>query len=148
MMKERGRLIRFLLIEDDENHAELVRRNLDRDRIQNTLDRVGDGEEALAFLRKEPPYEDAERPDVILLDLKLPKKNGLEVLKDIKADESLHSIPVVVVTTSEAENDRQRAYELQANSYVMKPIDFEQFRRMVRDLSLYWGVWNQPPADS
>lgn len=147
-MKERGRLIRFLLIEDDENHAELVRRNLDRDRIQNTLDRVGDGEEALAFLRKEPPYEDAERPDVILLDLKLPKKNGLEVLKDIKADESLHSIPVVVVTTSEAENDRQRAYELQANSYVMKPIDFEQFRRMVRDLSLYWGVWNQPPADS
>lgn len=147
-MKENGRLIRFLLIEDDENHAELVRRNLDRDRIQNTLDRVGDGEEALAFLRKEPPYEDAERPDVILLDLKLPKRNGLEVLKDIKADESLHSIPVVVVTTSEAENDRQRAYELQANSYVMKPIDFEQFRRMVRDLSLYWGVWNQPPADS
>lgn len=147
-MKESGQLIRFLLIEDDENHAELVRRNLDRDRIQNTLDRVGDGEQALAFLRKEPPYEDAERPDVILLDLKLPKKNGLEVLKDIKADESLQSIPVVVVTTSEAENDRQRAYELQANSYVMKPIDFEQFRRMVRDLSLYWGVWNQPPADS
>jgi len=147
-MKESGRLIRFLLIEDDENHAELVRRNLDRDRIQNMLDRVGDGEQALAFLRKEPPYEDAERPDVILLDLKLPKKNGLEVLQDIKADESLQSIPVVVVTTSEAENDRQRAYELQANSYVMKPIDFEQFRRMVRDLSLYWGVWNQPPADS
>jgi CheY-like chemotaxis protein len=136
-----------LLVEDDDNHAELVRRNLDRDRIQNTLDHVIDGEEALRYLRAEAPYQDRTRPDVVLLDLKLPKVSGLEVLQAVKADLNLAAIPVVVLTTSDAETDRQRAYELQANSYLMKPIDFVQFRRMVQDLSLYWGVWNRPPQD-
>lgn len=137
-------LVRFLLVEDDDSHAELVERNLRRERIENTLDRVCDGDAAIKYLRHEPPYEDSPRPDVILLDLKLPKIDGHEVLKIIKGDEKLRSIPVVVLTTSDTEADREKAYEYNANSYLVKPIDFEQFRRIVKELSLYWGVWNRP----
>ena len=136
-------LVHFLLVEDDESHAELVRRNLAKERVENTLDRVVDGAEALQYLRRQGPFADASRPDVILLDLKLPKVDGHEVLRIIKADDDLRSIPVVVLTTSDAEADREQAYALNANSYLVKPIDFEQFRRIVKDLSLYWGVWNR-----
>lgn len=137
-------LIRFLLVEDDDDHAFLVERNLDRERVGNVLTRVKDGADALAYLRAEAPFEDRELPNVILLDLRLPKLDGHEVLKVIKADPELAKIPVVVMTTSDAERDRAMAYELHVNSYLVKPLDFEQFRQMVRDLSLYWGVWNQP----
>ena len=138
-------LIHFLLVEDDDAHAELVARNLDRDRLHNTLDRVADGAAALDYLHRRAPYQDAKRPDVILLDLKLPKLSGHEVLAKIKAVPGLREIPVVVLTTSGAEADREKAYALHANSYVEKPLDFGTFRTMVRDLSLYWGVINAPP---
>ena len=145
-MKPQQSLIHFLLVEDDDDHAFLVERNLERERVGNVLDRVRDGAEALAYLRREAPFEDSPRPDVILLDLRLPKLDGHEVLEIIKRDPELTTIPVVVMTTSDAERDRSRAYEQNVNSYLVKPVDFEKFRQMVRDLSLYWGVWNRPAS--
>lgn len=143
-MEQSDRLIHFLLVEDDDRHAKLVIRCLDQHRIGNSVDRVADGEQALTYLRKQGEYAKARRPDVILLDLNLPKVDGLEVLKTIKADESLSLIPVVMLTTSQQESDRLKAYKLNVNSYVVKPVDFEKFLQMVSDCSFYWGVWNQP----
>jgi len=140
-----ARPVRFLLVEDDDAHAELVELALEENRVVNQLSRVRDGTEALAFLRQQAPYESQSRPDVVLLDLKLPSLDGHEVLRIVKNDESLKSIPVVVLTTSAAEADRARAYMEHANSYVVKPVDFDQFHRLVRDLQLYWSVWNAPP---
>jgi CheY-like chemotaxis protein len=137
-------LLHFLLVEDDDAHALIAMRTLQRNRVANTIDRVADGEAALAYLRRQPPYADRPRPDVILLDLKLPRVDGHEVLAGIKEDPDLRDIPVVVLTTSDAETDRMRAYSHHANSYLVKPIDFERFRQMVDDLCLYWGVWNRP----
>jgi len=138
-----ARLLNFLLVEDDVDHAELVIRSLARNRVSNAVEHLKDGEEALAYLRREGPWADRPRPDVILLDLKLPRLDGHEVLAAIKADPNLRPIPVVVMTTSDAESDRERAYAQHANSYLVKPVDFAKFRQMVNDLSLYWGVWNQ-----
>ncbi len=138
------RLVNFLLVEDDDDHAHLVSRNLRKSRVVNQIVRVADGADALAFLRREGEYADAARPDVVLLDLKLPKVDGHEVLTAIKSDAELQDIPVVVLTTSDAETDRAKAYHLHANSYLVKPLDFEQFRKMVQELSFYWGVWNRP----
>jgi CheY-like chemotaxis protein len=141
------RLLHFLLVEDDDDHAAIVLRTLQRNRISNTVDRVADGEQALAYLRQQPPYADRPRPDVILLDLKLPRLDGHEVLSTIKSEPGLRTIPTVVLTTSDAEIDRHRAYDNHANSYLVKPVDFQRFRQMVEDLNLYWGVWNRPSAD-
>jgi CheY-like chemotaxis protein len=138
-------LITFLLVEDDETHAHLVTRSLAKSRVANRVFRVADGAEALAFLKGEGKFKGAERPDVVLLDLKLPKLSGHEVLALIKTDPNLQKIPVVVMTTSDAESDRAKAYEHHANSYVVKPVDFEKFRQLVNDLCLYWGVWNESP---
>lgn len=102
-----------------------------------------DGEQGLAYLRRQGAYQDACRPDVVLLDLKLPKVDGHEVLAQVKADPELRSIPIVVLTTSAAERDRESAYRLHANSYLVNPVDFEQFRKLVTDLGFYWGVWNK-----
>lgn len=135
----------FLLVEDDAAHAELVKLSLNDSRVANTLDWVSDGEEAIRFLKQESPYANAARPDIVLLDLRLPKIDGHEVLQFIKSTPSLSSIPVVILTTSSAEVDRARAYSLHANSYVVKPVDFERFHQLVRDLGLYWSVWNSPP---
>lgn len=142
-MSSQEQLIRFLLVEDDDRHAKLTMRCLERHRISNEVNRVSDGEAALQFLRREEPYADVWVPDVILLDLKLPKLDGLQVLEAIKADEKFALIPVVMMTTSDAESDRLRAYELKVNSYLVKPVDFEKFQAMVSDLSFYWGVWNR-----
>ncbi|MDA1015703.1 MAG: response regulator [Planctomycetota bacterium] len=141
-------LMRFFLVEDDDDHAVLVERSLKRNRVGNEVFRVADGVEALRYLRREGQYSQVERPDVILLDLKLPKLSGLEVLTEIKQDKVLRSIPVVVLTTSDAEIDRERAYFNYANSFVVKPLDFTKFRQMVEELNLYWGVWNRPPIFS
>lgn len=138
-------LITFLLVEDDDTHAHLVTRSLSKSRVANFVHRVADGEKALQFLRGEGEYEGQEYPDVVLLDLKLPKVDGHEVLAAIKSDPELKKIPVVVMTTSDAESDRAKAYEHHANSYVVKPVDFEKFRQLVNDLCLYWGVWNESP---
>lgn len=137
--------VRFLLVEDDDSHALLVMRNLERARVVNNVDRVSDGAAALAYLRAEEPYQDRAAPDVVLLDLKLPKVDGLEVLERIKRDEQLRKIPVVILTTSDAETDRARAYNNHVNSYVVKPIDFEQFQKMIKDLGFYWSIWNCRP---
>jgi hypothetical protein len=137
--------VRFLLVEDDDSHALLVMRNLERARVVNTVDRVSDGAAALAYLRAEAPYQARVAPDVVLLDLKLPKIDGLEVLERIKNDEQLRKIPVVILTTSDADRDRARAYNSHVNSYVVKPIDFEQFQSMIRDLGFYWAIWNCRP---
>ncbi len=119
---------------------------LAQNRVANTVDRVADGEQALAYLRREGSFREAPRPDIILLDLKLPGIDGHEVLAVLKKDPSLCCIPVVVLTTSAAEADRARAYYNHANSYLTKPVDFEKFNQMVQDLKLYWCVWNQPPV--
>ena len=141
-----ARLVHFLLVEDDDDHAELIQMTLAESRIGNTFDRVSDGEEALAYLRREGAYTDKRQPDVVLLDLKLPKVDGHEVLAQIKSDESLRRISVVVLTTSQSEADRAKAYYNHANSYLTKPVDFGRFQQMIKDLKLYWGVWNQPAA--
>jgi hypothetical protein len=139
------RLIRFLLVEDDEDHANLVLMALQKNRVVNEVSHVRDGEECMAFLRREEPFESVQRPDVVLLDLKLPRMDGHEVLEAIKFDPSLRRIPVVVLTTSEAEIDRARAYDANVNSFLVKPLDFDQFRQMIENLELYWAVWNRPP---
>ena len=136
--------LHFLLVEDDDDHATIMIRTLRQNRIASTIDRVSDGAEALSYLRQEGQYAEKLRPNVVLLDLKLPRMDGHEVLAAIKADPRLRSIPVVVLTTSDAEVDRARAYDLHANSYLVKPVDFERFRQMADELSLYWGVWNEP----
>lgn len=137
----------FLLVEDDPTHADLMRIAFADNHLANTMDHVPDGVEALAYLRRDGQYANVSRPDVILLDLKLPKIDGHEVLRQIKADEDLKSIPVVMVTTSGSESDRKKAYDAHANSFLTKPLDFEKFRRMTMELQMYWAVWNQPPVN-
>ena len=116
----------------------LAQEALESAKVSNALHVVSDGVEALAFLRREPPYENAVRPDLILLDLNLPRKDGREVLEEIKNDDLLKSIPVVVLTTSQAEEDIMRAYGLHANCYISKPVDFEQFTHVVRAIESFW----------
>ncbi len=141
----KGRPVNFLLVEDDDAHAELIQLALDENRVSNRIVRVSDGVEAMSLLRNRAGFNPAKLPDVILLDLKLPRMDGLEVLAAIKGDESLKMLPVVILTTSAAESDRARAYSHHANSYVVKPIDFNVFHQMVKDLQLYWSAWNEPP---
>ena len=133
----------FLLVEDDDDHAYLVERTLGS--VDVNLVRVSDGEAALDYLYARPPYADAVRPDVVLLDLNLPKFSGLEVLERLKTDRSLSQLPVVVLTSSSAAVDRDQAYGNHANSFLVKPVDFGKFRRLVEDLSHYWGRCNVPP---
>lgn len=133
-----------LIIEDDNDHSELVLRTLQRNRVAGGVERLCDGEEALEYLRRGDSDDDRPRPDLILLDLKLPKVSGHEVLAQIKSDPQLQEIPVIVLTTSDAEADRREAYCLHANSYLVKPLNYERFRRMIADMAHYWTVWNEP----
>ncbi|MFG1700799.1 response regulator [Nonomuraea sp. NPDC049309] len=128
------RPIEVLLVEDDPGDILLTREAFDLNKVHNRLNVVNDGEQAMAFLRREGAYADAPRPDLILLDLNLPRMSGTEVLREVKADAVLRTIPVVVLTTSEAEEDILRSYRLHANAYVTKPVDFEQFIRVVRQI--------------
>ncbi|GAA3111131.1 response regulator [Nonomuraea salmonea] len=112
----------------------LTKEAFDLNKVRNRLNVVNDGEQAMAFLRQEGEYVDAPRPDLILLDLNLPRMSGKEVLREVKADAVLRTIPVVVLTTSEAEEDILHSYHLHANAYVAKPVDFEQFIRVVRQI--------------
>jgi two-component system response regulator len=131
-MSDYGRPIEVLLVEDDPGDVLLTTEAFEHNKVSNNLHVVNDGEQAMAFLRREEGYPDAPRPDLILLDLNLPRKDGREVLGEVKADEDLRSIPVVVLTTSEADEDILRSYHLHANAYVTKPVDFEQFVSVVR----------------
>lgn len=128
------RPIEVLLVEDDPGDVVLTKEAFDDNKVKNTLSIVSDGEEAMRFLRREGEYADAPRPDLVLLDLNLPRKDGRQVLEEIKDDETLRTIPVVVLTTSEAEEDILRSYRLHANAYVTKPVDFDQFINVVRQI--------------
>ena len=127
-------VIDVLLVEDDPGDALMTQEAFEHHKIRNSLHIVKDGVEALEFLRREGQYENAPRPGLILLDLNLPRKDGREVLSEVKADAELRSIPVVVLTTSEAEEDILRSYSLHANAYVTKPVDFDRFIEVVRQI--------------
>jgi CheY-like chemotaxis protein len=138
--------IEVLLVEDDPGDVLMTREAFDEHKVRNRLTVVSDGAQALAYLRRQQPYADAVRPDLVLLDLNLPKRDGREVLAEIKADESLSQIPVVVLTTSRAEEDVLRSYRLHANAYVTKPVDFEQFITVVRRIDDFFvSVVKLPP---
>jgi chemotaxis family two-component system response regulator Rcp1 len=133
-----GRPVEFLLAEDNPGDVRLTKEALRESKISNNLNVVPDGVEAMAFLRREGKYADAPRPDVILLDLNLPKKDGREVLAEVKADPVLRLIPVVIITSSEAEQDVLKTYELYANCYVTKPVDLEQFIKVIQSIETFW----------
>lgn len=130
--------IRILLVEDNPGDADLTRENLERSKLLHNLHTVSDGVEAMAFLRREGGYRNAPRPDLVLLDLNLPRKDGREVLAKMKADPTLRRIPVVVLTSSAAEEDVLRSYELQASAYVTKPVDLAGFGKIVRGVESFW----------
>jgi chemotaxis family two-component system response regulator Rcp1 len=132
------RPIEILLVEDNPGDARLTREALREARVANRLSHMQDGVEAMAFLRREGAYADSPRPDLILLDLNLPRKDGREVLAELKEDPSLRLIPVVVLTTSEAEQDILRTYELHGNCYITKPVDLEKFLHIVRAVENFW----------
>jgi two-component system, chemotaxis family, response regulator Rcp1 len=130
--------IHILLVEDNPGDVRLTREALRGARVANDLQVVGDGEEAIEYLRRRGRYVDAPRPDIILLDLNLPRLDGREVLIDIKSDPDLAKIPIIVLTSSSAERDIQSAYELHANCYISKPVDFTEFIEAVRSLEGFW----------
>ncbi len=133
-----GRAVEILLVEDSPGDVRLTKEALREGKVRNNLHVATDGVEALAFLRREGRYAAAPRPDVILLDLNLPKKDGREVLAEVKADERLKRIPVVVLTTSADERDVLRSYELQAACYITKPVDLDQFINVVKSIEDFW----------
>ena len=133
-----GRPIQILMVEDNPDDIELTVEALKDARVENFLSVVKDGEEALSYLRCQGKYPRAVRPDLILLDLNMPKKNGRDVLREIKNDPHLKRIPVVILTTSQAEEDILRVYNLHANCYVVKPIGFEQFMAVVKSIEDFW----------
>ena len=132
------RSIEILLVEDNPGDARLTMEAMREAKLSNRLHVVEDGVEAMQFLRREGRFGDAPRPGLILLDLNLPKKDGREVLAEIKSDPALKRIPVVVLTTSRAEEDVLRAYDLHANCYVTKPVDLEQFLKIVKQIDEFW----------
>lgn len=141
-----GEPIQILLVEDNPDHAVLVMRNLKNFCVANKVSHVEDGELALQFLDESVGKHN--RPHLILLDLRLPKIDGLEVLKYIKTNNKLSDIPVVVLTTSEAEKDVARAYNYHANSYIVKPVDFSKFTELMNTLGFYWICWNKHPFNN
>jgi two-component system response regulator len=139
--------VEILLVEDNLGDIRLTQVALKDSRIANTLNVVKDGVEALAYLRREGQYENAARPDMILLDLNLPRKDGREVLEEIKTDDSLKRIPVVVLTTSSADEDILRSYNLHANCFITKPVDLNSFVTIVKSIEHFWfQIVKLPPV--
>lgn len=130
--------VEVLLVEDNPGDVLLTREALREGKVHAHLNVVTDGEMALAYLRRQPPFESAPRPDLILLDLNLPRKNGQEVLAEIKSDDYFRRIPVVVLTSSEAEQDILKSYDLHANCFVTKPVSLDQFIRVVQSIEEFW----------
>lgn len=136
-----------MLVEDNADHAELVVRTLEEHQIANKVKHFFDGQSALDFLQHRGEYanpDNTSRPQIILLDLRLPKVDGIDVLKSIKSDEALKAIPVIILTTSEAEKDVSRAYYNHANSYLVKPVGYPEFKKLMDELLHYWLGWNTP----
>jgi len=143
-----GEPLRILLVEDNHDHAEIIMRNMEDFNVSNAITHVDDGEQALDYLFARGRYQDRKTfplPHLMLLDLRLPKVDGLQVLRAVKESLTLRPIPVVVLTTSEAERDLAMAYEYHANSYLTKPVAFEEFSRLLADLGFYWLAWNRCP---
>jgi CheY-like chemotaxis protein len=139
-------LISVLLVEDDPGDVMLIREAFADHKVGNVLSVVSDGVEAMQFVRREGEYVDRERPDLVVLDLNLPRKSGSEVLAEIKGDPELSTIPVVVLTTSEAEEDVMRSYRQHANAYITKPVDFDRFREIVHQIDDFFiGIVRLPP---
>ena len=137
--------VKILLVEDNPDDVELTLRAFKKHNLANHITVARDGEEALDILFQRNDKSASERPDLILLDLKLPKVDGLEVLKQVKSNSRTKVIPVVILTSSKEENDRAESYNLGANSYLLKPVDFEKFTGVVMQLGLYWLLLNEPP---
>lgn len=133
----------FLIVEDEDAHAELIERCFIHGGKAGSFVRVSDGAEALDYVRATGAYADRKRPDVILLDLKLPKVDGHEVLRALKQDERFRTIPIIILTTSASAADKAAALHNHANSYVVKPLDFDRFRVLIQEVSVYWSVWNE-----
>jgi CheY-like chemotaxis protein len=144
---ESGRPIQILMVEDNPGDVRLAQEALRDAKLRNHISSVKDGVEALAFLRRAGPYSAAPRPDLILLDLNLPRKDGREVLAEIKDDQNLRRIPVVVLTTSRDEQDILKAYDLHANCYIVKPVDLEQFMTIVKSIEGFWFEIVKLPLD-
>ena len=143
-----GEPLTILLVEDNSDHAELIIRNMADFKVANTINHVKDGQAALDYLYGRGKYADRKlfpMPHLMLLDLRLPKVDGLEVLKEVKTCEALRAIPVVILTTSDTEKDMAMAYEYHANSYVTKPVNFVDFSNLLKDLGFYWLAWNSHP---
>ena len=140
-----GRAAEVLLVEDSPGDVRLTREALKEGKVRNNLSVVNDGVEAMEFLRRQGPYADAPRPDIVLLDLNMPRKDGREVLAEMKSDDDLKRIPVVILTTSEAEQDILKTYELHANCYLTKPVDLEQFISIVKSVEDFWLTIVQLP---
>lgn len=143
-----GEPLKVLLVEDEPAHARLVIRGFEDHRVANVVYHVSDGEAALSFLFRRGEYAEPEkspRPHIVLLDLRLPKVDGLEVLRQIKRSEQVREIPTVILTTSDSETDVAKAYKYHANSYLVKPLDFAKFAQLINDLGFYWLSWNCHP---
>jgi CheY-like chemotaxis protein len=143
-----GEPLLIMLVEDNPDHAELVRRSLADHRVANQVRHLTDGQSALDYLFRRGAFADpaaSPRPHIILLDLRLPRVDGLEVLKAVKEDRELHTIPVVVLTTSAAEQDVAAAYRHYANSYLVKPVGYDDFTKLMDELGFYWLGWNRNP---
>ncbi len=145
----KGEKLRILLVEDNDDHAELVARSLEQHHIPNKIHRISDGESAIEYLIHTGKYSDISLnplPHLILLDLRLPKIDGLNVLKYIKNHSGLKQIPVVILTSSESLKDIHNSYSNYANSYLVKPIDYNKFKKMMDDIGFYWLNWNKNPS--
>jgi CheY-like chemotaxis protein len=149
MVKIKGEPLVILLVEDNEDHAELVKRSMRDQRVANLMYHVSDGQQALDFLFHRGPYAtsgSSPPPNLILLDLRLPRVDGLEVLTIVKNTPHLQRIPIVILSSSDAENDIAKSYDHHANSYVVKPLDFQTFTKLMDDLGFYWLGWNSRPT--
>ena len=139
--------IEILLVEDNPGDARLTREALSLSKVRNNLHRASDGEEAMAFLRRQGAFAMMPTPDLILLDLNLPRRDGREVLEDIKSDPRLKHIPVVILTSSQAEEDIIRSYQLHANCFITKPVDLEQLTKVVQGIEQFWFTLVQLPPE-
>ena len=147
-INEKGKPIEILLVEDNPGDVRLAVEAFKEGKVSNRMSVVEDGIDAIAFLKKEGKFANAPRPDLILLDLNLPKKDGREVLEEIKADKSLRRIPVVILTTSNSEEDILRAYNLNGNCYITKPVDLEKFFYVVKSIENFWlSLVTLPPGE-
>ena len=147
-LMEAGRPAEVLLVEDDDDDVYITRKGFQASRLAVNLHRVRNGRECMQFLRRDGPYASAPTPDLILLDINMPIMDGREVLAEIVRDEALRQLPVVVLTTSEADRDVLDMYDLRCSSYITKPVDFEQFTRVIRELGSYWfSIVVLPPSN-